>query len=113
MITHALGALQPTAKGRALAAKPEFKRLCEQIATKVILAELPYEILESRLRAATIKILLPAREYSPDEVADFYRVHYAEVDALWRGAIEDTMRTIDSDRTGTLERAVGVRIPRA
>jgi hypothetical protein len=112
VITHSLGQLQPTAKGRKMAGSPEFATFCQQIATKVILAEQSYEILESRLRAATIKMLLPQRSYSPEEIADFYRVHFGEVDQIWRSHVSEMMTTIDSDRTGTLEKVLGITIPK-
>jgi hypothetical protein len=96
-----------------MAASAEFISLCRQIASKAVLADLPYEVLESRCRAATISVLLPARTYSPDEIADFYRVHYAEVDQVWRSAIEDMMKTVDTDRRGTLEKVLGIPIPQS
>jgi len=96
--------LKPTAKGLKHVHSEDFKFLCKRLAASCVIADLPYEQLETRLRHVTVAALLPHRNYSVDEVADFYRANWQLVDGAWRDAISSMMQSIDRDQIGTLRR---------
>jgi hypothetical protein len=105
------GQLKPTEKGRMAVKSEGFIRLAKEIAAAVVVSGRPYEEMETRLRTLTIDTLLPQRRYSPDEVADFYRGHWPEVDSAWREAIAPLMTDVDTDPVGAISRELGVHLP--
>lgn len=73
--------------------------------------DLPYEVLESRLRIFTATTLLPKRAYLFNEIETFLRAHLEEIDSHWRRAVESFMSTIDAYPAATMRRELVVELP--
>ncbi len=113
-MSHVLGSLAPlkaTDRGRKAVKSEGFIRLCKDVAAAVMVSGRAYEEMETRLRTITIATLLPQRRYSADEIADYYRVNYQEVDQAWREAIAPLMKDADENLGAAIEHELGVQLP--
>jgi len=110
-ILRALLPVKATAIGQATVRTDAFKRECRKIAASVVGQQLPYAIIEARLRLFTAQTLLATRNRNAEDIEIFVRAHVDEVDAIWRRAIEPLMKTIDRDPAGTIARELGIRLP--
>ena len=70
-----------------------------------------WEEIDANLRHITVKELLPQREYSADEAAEFYRAHWRLIDNAWLPAVirmkEEHQRMI-ADPVGFMARVAAL-----
>ena len=111
-VIHAPKPLVPSAKGLKFIQTEAFRDLCLQLAASTVVQELPYEVLEGRLRTLTIQSLVPHHhDLSPEEASDFLMRNLDLIERAWRGAVRDFMARVDDDPIGAVSKVLGARLP--
>jgi hypothetical protein len=101
--------LKPTASGLTFVASEAFRVICERIVATCVVAELPENEIERRLRHVTVSALLPKCRCSAEEVAKFYAEHWRVVDAAWKRALTRLM--VSPDFGKAIADVIGVPLP--